>query len=77
MRTPPPPVRQLIRRLVPFSLRVALGKVVNRVNTNYRPRPAMDPALRRRLQQQFASEVEQLSALLGRDITHWNRTYNE
>jgi hypothetical protein len=72
MRTPPLSIRKLVRMVVPFQARVELGKVVNRINTEYRPRPSMDPALRRRLQQQFAPEVEQLSALLGRDLTHWN-----
>ncbi len=36
-------------------------------------RPAMDPALQQSLRQDFAPEIERLSALLGRDLTHWSR----
>ena len=32
----------------------------------------MDPELRLRLQAEFAPEVERLSELLGRDVTHWS-----
>jgi hypothetical protein len=71
MRNPPSSIRSVVRTMVPFQMRVALGKIVNRVNTNYRARPPMNPVLRRHLQQQFVPEVVQLSALLGRDLLHW------
>jgi hypothetical protein len=32
----------------------------------------MDPELRRHLKLEFAPEVERLSELLGRDLTHWS-----
>lgn len=42
---------------------------------NFRPakRPYLDPALRRRIELEFAPEIERLSALLGRDLTFWSK----
>ena len=34
---------------------------------------AMDPKTRRLLAQKFAPEVERLSSLLDRDLTHWSQ----
>ena len=44
-------------------------------NFNCRPaaRQPMSPELRARLRREFAPEVERLSQLLGRDLTHWSR----
>lgn len=38
-------------------------------NMSNEPRPPMDPALRRRLEAEFAPEIERLGRLLGRDLT--------
>jgi hypothetical protein len=43
------------------------------LNTKKGSRPSMSPDLRRRLLAEFAPEVERLSALLDRDLTHWSR----
>ncbi len=42
---------------------------------NERPvkRPELDPALRAELRREFAPEVERLSQLLGRDLSHWGQ----
>ena len=32
----------------------------------------MDPKIRKNLQRELAPEVERLSRLLDRDLTHWN-----
>ena len=37
-------------------------------NMSHEPRPPMDPALRRRLEAEFAPEIERLGRLLGRDL---------
>lgn len=37
------------------------------------PRPELDPELKSELQKEYFPEVEQLSALLGCDLTHWCR----
>jgi hypothetical protein len=42
-----------------------------RYNTRPAKRAPLAPELRARLRQEFAPEVERLSALLGRDLTHW------
>lgn len=54
----PPPIRHL-------------GRAFRKLNTSYEPRSPMDPELRIRLQAEFALEVERLSELLERDLTHW------
>lgn len=48
-----------------------LSERVRRLNSRPVRRASMDPALRRRLQAEFRPEVERLSELLGRDLTHW------
>ena len=47
------------------------SKLFNR-RQNKRPPPARD--LQALLRREFAAEVEQLSALLGRDLSHWSQT---
>ncbi|NJP07931.1 MAG: sulfotransferase domain-containing protein, partial [Chloroflexaceae bacterium] len=69
---PPAPVRTIARATMPQPFRQWLQATMNRLNTRYQPRPPMDAELRRRLQQQFAPEVAQLGALLGRDLSHWS-----
>lgn len=56
--------------LVRFLGRAASAKLLGLMHGPARPRP-LESALRGRLQAEFAAEVEQLSALLGRDVTHW------
>ena len=41
------------------------------MNSRHEARPPLDPALRSQLQREFLPEVERLSQLLGRDLTHW------
>ena len=66
----------------PPSWLMAVGKKVlpvarpiywklRKINTNYQPRPSLDPAVKAQLQREFLPEVEQLSKLLGRDLTYW------
>ena len=40
-------------------------------NVGFRPRPPMKEKMRRRLQADFARDVERLGRLLGRDLMHW------
>ncbi|MGH7797295.1 MAG: sulfotransferase domain-containing protein [Candidatus Binatia bacterium] len=44
---------------------------LRRLNSSDHSLRPMDPVLRRQLQREFEPEVRQLSALLGRDLTHW------
>ncbi len=73
LRDPPLVVRKIGKRLVPKPLRQQIMKGFWRLNIKYVPRPPMDPELRRQLQEEFKTEVEKLSELLGRDLTHWCR----
>jgi hypothetical protein len=50
-----------------------LGSLAWRLNTRLEKRPPLDPKLRAELQGEFAPEVERLSELLGKDLTHWNK----
>ena len=63
-----------LRRLIawiPRRLRRRTRHGISRLNGLVRPRPPMDPRTRRRLQAEFAPEVDQLSGLLGRDLSGW------
>lgn len=62
-----------LRKKIPIRRPIGLYKRLRRANTQFIPRPPMDALLRRRLQMQFASEVEQLGTLLQRDLSHWCR----
>ncbi|HUG98263.1 MAG TPA: sulfotransferase [Gammaproteobacteria bacterium] len=46
-----------------------LGGRLLRAGSREEPRPPMDPAIRRRLVDEFRPEVDRLSQLLGRDLT--------
>lgn len=66
---PPTWLMDIGKKMLPVA-RPIYWKLRN-MNTVYQQRPPLDPALKARLQQEFLSEVEQLSELLGRDLTHW------
>jgi hypothetical protein len=74
LQNPPQIAKGFGKVLTPRPIRSILLKGLKRYNTKYVPRPPMDPELRRRLQAEFVSEVEQLSELLSRDLTHWSQT---
>ena len=61
----------VLLRITPPRLRKVVGRFFLRLNTTYGPRPPMDPELRRRLLKEFEPEVEELSSLLGRDLSSW------
>lgn len=70
----PPTVRRIGRILLPSQrLQRAVVSTLRRLNTRYVKRPPMKPETRRRLCREFAADVERLSQLLGRDLTHWTR----
>src|SRR5215469_13567908 len=65
-----------LRRWLPWPLFTVIQKTGTRIislNQCASKRPPMPPELRLTLQREFAPEVERLSALLGRDLTHWSR----
>jgi hypothetical protein len=73
LQNPPPVARRLVRTLIPPPARWKLQKYVKSYNSRYEARKPMDAELSKRLRAEFAPEVERLSELLGRDLTHWSR----
>jgi hypothetical protein len=66
-----------LRRWLPRPIFTAIqraGTRVSSLNQSQAQRPPMAAAIRLSLQREFAPEVERLSALLGRDLTHWSRS---
>jgi hypothetical protein len=72
---PPRALRQL-GALMPSRLRSRIRRALFSCNLKVGPRPPMDLELRRRLQKDFEPKVEQLSKLLGRDLSAWCRDPN-
>jgi len=62
-----------IRALTPQFVRTPIRKMLHKWLTAPLQKPPMNPELRRQLQQEFLPEVEKLSNLLERDLTHWSR----
>src|SRR5438094_3344579 len=56
----------IARRTLPGSLRVRLKRRLREANSRPERRPPMDPALRRRLEQELAPDVRRLGELIGR-----------
>ncbi len=70
----PPVVQFFSKNIIPSPLRQTMRTLLKKINTQYQPSPPMDTALKKRLQAEFALEVEQLSNLLGRDLTYWSKS---
>lgn len=66
-----PLLRSSVHLLTPALVRRKALKMIGRYNTYYTPRASMEEELRRKLQAEFSGKVEQLSKLLGRDLTYW------
>ncbi|MDB6023546.1 MAG: Sulfotransferase [Pedosphaera sp.] len=65
-----------IRPLLPRAMFGALQKAdarLRKLNSRDGERPPLAPGLRQQLERELAPEVERLSELLGRDLTHWSR----
>ncbi len=73
LRSPPPLARRLGRMLVHNQgARRTIGGRLQSLNAGTRPRPPIEPELRRSLEIEFRSEVSTLSELLGRDLSAWS-----
>ena len=68
----PEPVRRALRRVTTPEARRGFHQAVDQWNTSHVPRKAMRVETRQRLQEEFREEVERLSELLDRDLTHWS-----
>lgn len=71
LQNPPAILKSLGKALIPHMIYHKLVGKLRFLNIQYEPRQPMDAELRSRLQAEFVPEVEQLSELLGRDLTHW------
>jgi len=66
-----PRFARAMRKLVPLPLVQYTSRLVSPIATP--TRPLLSPEVRDRLQKQLRPEVEKLSELLDRDLTHWCR----
>jgi hypothetical protein len=57
-----------------FSLIQNVGINISEMNKRPAPRQPISPGLRHSLQREFAPEVERLSEVLKRDLTHWSKS---
>ena len=72
LQNPPKTVRWVARAVMPFKpVRNFIWKKLGRYNEKFIPRKPMNQELRRKLKEQFSNEVEQLSNLIGRDLSFW------
>jgi hypothetical protein len=70
---PPAWASRTSRMLLPPAARVATKRTLQWLNTKHEPRRTLDARLRAELQEEFATEVERLSTLVGRDLRAWTR----
>ncbi|MBZ8179763.1 sulfotransferase domain-containing protein [Oscillatoria salina] len=69
----------LVRKMMPRPNQGKLFRLIkawDKINNKYTTPPAMNKEIRKNLQKEFAPEVERLSELLGRDLTHWSKDTN-
>jgi sulfotransferase family protein len=67
-----PRLRRTGRLFVPSgAARARLRRKLHGLNTTRRPRPPLDPGLRRALEAEFDPEVRRLEVVLGRDLRAW------
>lgn len=66
--------RNSLRKFISPTLRRKVNVWIKEANSIYESRPPLNPELRSQLQQEYQAEVEQLSQLLGRDLTYWSHS---
>jgi len=73
VRKPPGVLRRLGRMFMPGQLRTKVVSALNNWNSVRAPRQPMPADLRNRLTAEFTPQVNELSDLLGRDLSDWTR----
>lgn len=68
---PPKLLWRISEALLSKHLRSSIGRSMRWLNVVYAPRPPMNEKLRQRLQAECRFDIEQLSCLLDRDLSHW------
>ncbi|MCW6034870.1 sulfotransferase domain-containing protein [Spirulina subsalsa FACHB-351] len=71
LRRPPKSLRSVVRFLIPSRIRKSLRGSLEQYNVEQKSRSPLNPELKERLQREFRPEIEQLSELLHRDLSHW------
>lgn len=61
-------------RLIPYSFRTETVKGVINVYTKYEKRSPLTEAVREEISLEFKEEIDRLSELLQRDLSHWYQT---
>ena len=77
LSNPPQALLKFALRALPYGVLHGLLQGAAHLNRSYEPLPPLGADLRRHLQAEFLQEVERLSELLGRDLTHWCRAEAE
>lgn len=72
LRNPPHVAQWFAKYFIPMSAGRGFIEMLKDYNTKFELLEPMDTELRKQLQSEFAPEVEKLSELLGRDLTHWS-----
>jgi len=67
----PPAFVKRASRWLPKKIRRKVRGKIREASVKKEERPPLDAALRQSLQQQFAPDVEQLSKLIGKDLSGW------
>jgi hypothetical protein len=66
---------KLLMPLAPYMRKIPVVRSLRtrmlEMNSEAKPRPPMDPVLRRQLIDEYTPEIERLSALIGRDLSAW------
>jgi len=71
IKSPPPVIRTIARKLVPDCVRGNAIRGLQRWNTSYEPRNPMNDAVRVELNERLRPEILKLAALLDRDLSTW------
>jgi len=71
---PPRPLRSLFGKLRANPLAHRMRDRMVAANSTQAARATMDPELRKQLTGEFAPQVSELGALIGRDLSAWSRT---
>jgi hypothetical protein len=72
LRNPPLVALWFAKYFFPTGVRQGLIEMLKGYNTRYELLEPMNPELKKQLKAEFAAEIEKLSELLGRDLTHWS-----
>lgn len=68
----PPKSAQVVKKLLPVSLRQSIRQLLQNYNTKSESRQPMKPELKQQIQKEFAEEIKKLSDLIDRDLTYWS-----